>query len=389
MNKTDKNQNNKRSLFSSLFHGAKNMVNDASEQIKENQETSKLLSRLSNLEREMPSQNQQLFFSDSFGKLTNTVQKEPFIYRRCLEYKKTVPVNQSDREQLLKRISDIKNLGSKATQDDIKLLIAEVDSYKSELSQNDKRIELRNINAKALIDFQNTLQSALKSQRIFPCDTDRTIDINSKDESLNSVFISNVNPVKIRIKNTYTYYLYPDFILVIDNNKNIADILSPNEFHMSVVEKQYTEVYDLSKQDYPVSSRIGKDSKIVKKGPEIKHYEHETKNGRPDTRYKENNIVSVTREDLAEVGVLKISVLNEKMEIEFSSAQATALLKKAVNAYCAKRETTSISGLRLLDLLAAVDDNENSSELIELNDRYSKYLDEKNTVCRIVSQKVR
>ena len=389
MNRTDNKQNNKRSLFGSLFNGAKGMVNDAAEQIKENQETSKLLSRLSSLERELTSQVQQLFFSDSFGKLTDTAQKEPFIFRRCMEFKKIVPVNQSDKEQLLKKIAEMKSSGSKAAPDDIKALITEVDSYTSKLSQNDKRIALSNINTKALTDVQNSLQSALRSKRVFPCDTNRTIEINSKDQPLNSVFISNVDPLKIRIKNTNTYYLYPDFILVVDNNKYIADILSPDEFQMSVTEKQYTEVYDISKHDYPVSSRIGTDSKIIKKGPEIKHYEHETKNGRPDTRYKENNVVSITRKDLAEVGVLTISVLNEKMEIEFSSSQATVLLKNAVNSYCVKKETTSISGLRLLDLLAAVDDNENNSEIKDLIDRYSRYLDDKNPVCRIVSQGVR
>lgn len=387
MNRADNNRNNSRSMFGSLFSSAKGMVNDAAVQIKDNQETSQLLSQLSNLERELNFQIQQLFFDDSFGKNTDSSQKEPFIFRRCQEYRKIAPVNQSERDRFLQRITDIKDSRPKAAQDEIKSLISEINSYKFQLSQNNKRIELRNISAKALTDVQKAFQSALRSQRILPRDVERIIDLNSKDQFLNSVFISNVNPIKFRMKKMY--YLYPDFVLVVNDNKCITDILSPGAFQMSVREEQYTGVFDLSRRDYPVSSRIGTDSKIIKQGPEIKHYEHERKDGRPDTRYKENNVISRSRENLAEIGVLSISVLNEKMEFEFSSSQASEMLKNAVATYCVKRETSSLAGLRLLDLLNAVDDNKNNYETQDLHDRYSQFLDEKNPVCRIVSQRVR
>ena len=374
-----------RSVLGSMFNTAKGYVEEKSRQAKEAQEISEMLARVSRMKNELVISSSQVFFSEKFGKIASFAQKQQFVYRRCQQYRKMVSLEQSGRDRLIEKAGTAEALRENSYEfaESLRKLITEMESYNSQLVRNRTRLSLGNMNANAFTDLMAGFEMLLKSEKLLPIDANRILLLRQNSDKTGSVFQSGIEPMAIKLKK-YCYVLYPDFILVLDNYSCMLDILSPAELKISVTETEHVGTYDVFSRKYLSSSRIGKDSRMVKEGPEVKHYEHERRDGRPDTRYKDNAVISCTRDDLAANGVLTISILDEKTEIEFSSYKAAAALIRAAASYCVRPGSSSVSVLRLLDLLLEADDSDNP-EIKELYDRYSDYVDEKNPSCRIIN----
>ena len=159
-----------KSIFGSVFNSAKGYVEEKSRQAKETQEVSSLLNQVFIQKDEIARNSFQLFFSNEFGKRTNSSQKQQFITRRCLKYRQMVPLEQNTRDDLIRKVDMVTSMreNNSAYAEKLRSLIFEIESYKAQLSRNQVRMALNNNNNNAFNDLRKGFEMILNSQILIP-----------------------------------------------------------------------------------------------------------------------------------------------------------------------------------------------------------------------------
>lgn len=141
----------------------------------------------------------------------------------------------------------------------------------------------------------------------------------------------------------FCFCIFSDIVLVFDKFGVFSSAILPSEVKLSVERKQ---------TKYSTNENIGEDSKAVTFEEKRMRWLHETKNGTPDRRYKDNPVIEYTVPVSGyEYGVVSVSVGESTAKFSVSSSDALDKFESAKNSR--NRGKKAASDAPLIEIEAA------------------------------------
>jgi hypothetical protein len=227
-------------------------------------------------------------------------------------------------------------------------LVSKRDNLKIDIST--ERSEAINKLREAFVELQNSKKKKIEDLHSFDVQRYGALAQNLPKDLI--YFNSECEPICLR-GDDYQFYIYPNVILVFDQEGYFVTALASTELKFDV--KRMTERVFISNNKFH-SEKVDADSRCIEEGKKSVTWLHTKVNGRPDLRYSYNPMIE-SHTDVMEYGRVEISVVGLHMTIDFSSQAAINAFENAQKANNTAGAQRDFPMLALMNLLENTTDN--------------------------------